>query len=246
MTTKFDVLTLHTEMVKGCLHTSVLGRAVKSGILHIGIHDIRDAATDKHRTVDDSPYGGGAGMVMKVDIVSKALAEVRGPKTHVIMTSPAGRRFTQTDARRLLEHEHVVFLCGHYEGIDARIESLVDEEFSLGDFVMTGGEIAAAAMVDATARLIPGVLGNHDSALDESFTSDLLEYPHFTRPRTWEGRTVPEVLMSGHHGKIERWRLEEARKKTAKRRPDLWATYCKKNGIDPTSYSDVDEIDQKQ
>lgn len=225
MTRRYDVLTLHPDMVRPMLLGSVLGRAVQAGILEVGVHDIRDHATNRHRTVDDTPYGGGAGMVLKVDVVAAALEAVRRPESHVILTSPAGTPFDQGVAERLASHEHLVLVCGHYEGIDARVETLVDEEISLGDFVLTGGEIAAVAIVDAVARLVPGVLGNEASAADESFTSGLLEYPQYTRPRVWRGLEVPEVLLSGHHARIAAWRREQAEARTRARRPDLWARY---------------------
>lgn len=230
---RFDVLTLHPEMLRATLHTSVIGRAVAAGRAEIGVHDIRDVATDRHRTVDDTPYGGGAGMVMKVDVVARALAQVRRPESHVILTSPAGRTFTQPHARQLATRPHVIVVCGHYEGIDARIEGLVDELLSLGDFVLTGGEIAAAAFVDATVRLLPGVLGNEASAVDESFSVGLLEYPQFTRPKVWEGQEVPEILVSGHHGRVAAWRLAQAQARTRSARPDLWAAWCDANGRAP-------------
>ena len=241
MTRRFDVLTLHPEMVRPYLHSSILGRAVKAGHFDVGVHDIRDHATDRHRSVDDTPYGGGAGRVMKIDVVSRAIEQVKQVGTHVVFMSPAGKRFAQEDARRLSDHEHLVFLCGHYEGIDARIEHLIDEELSLGDFVLTGGEIAACAMIDATARLQAGVLGNETSAVDESFSSGLLEYPQFTRPRVWEGHEVPEVLLSGHHRRIEDWRLEQAKSRTRSRRPDLWEAWCEARGVDPSDGSDIDD-----
>lgn len=239
--TVFDVLTIHPDIVRACVHGSVVGRAVARGDVAIGVHDVREVATDRHRTVDDTPYGGGAGMVLKVDVVAAALARVRRDDSHVILTSPAGRPFSQARARELAALPHVVVVCGHYEGIDARIEALVDEELSLGDFVLTGGEIAAAAIVDATARLLPGVLGNAESAGEESFDDDLLEYPHYTRPWTWEGRSVPEVLRSGHHDRIRAWRLAQARARTAARRPDLWERHCGRHGLDPAVAPEVDE-----
>lgn len=231
--TRFDVLTLHPEMIRATLLTSVIGRAVERGVIGVGVHDIREHTTDRHRTADDTPYGGGPGMVLKVDVVARALAAVVDEGSHVVMTSPAGRRFDQSVAHELAARPHVVVLCGHYEGIDARVGARVDERLSLGDFVLTGGEIAAAAMVDAAARLVPGVLGNAESALEESFADGLLEHPHFTRPLTWEGRGVPEVLRSGHHGRIAAWRLAQARARTRRDRPDLWAAYCDRHGIDP-------------
>ena len=232
MSPRYDVLTLHPDMVRPMLSSSVLGRAVEAGIIEIGVHDIRDWATDRHRTVDDAPYGGGAGMVMKVDVVARALDAVRRPESRVLLTSPAGRPFDQATAVRLSREPHIVIVCGHYEGIDARIESLVDEEISLGDFVLTGGEIAAVAIVDAVARLVPGVLGNVESAQDESFTAGLLEYPQYTRPRRFRGLEVPEVLLSGHHARIEAWRRAQAEERTRARRPDLWARHVRARGED--------------
>lgn len=238
---RFDVLTLHPEMVRPMLQSSVLGRGIDAGLIAIGVHDIRDQATDRHRTVDDTPYGGGAGMVMKVDVVARAIRALRGDGTHVILTSPAGHPFVQADAARLAGLAHVVVVCGHYEGIDARIEHLVDEQISLGDFVLTGGEIAACAIVDAAARLVPGVLGNEASPEEESFHNDLLEYPQYTRPRTFEDHEVPEVLLSGHHGKVAAWRLAQARARTAQRRPDLWARHCEAHGLDPAAPPEFDD-----
>lgn len=240
------MLTLHPEMVRACLLTSVIGRAVQRGVVQIGVHDIRDQANDRHRTADDTPYGGGAGMVMKVDVVAAALAALEAPTAHVVMTSPGGKRFEQADAQRLSTLPHVVFLCGHYEGIDARIETLVHEELSLGDFVLTGGEIAASAMVDATVRLLPEALGNEASAVHESFAEGLLEHPQYTRPRVWQGLEVPEILLSGHHGRVEAWRLEQAKRRTQLRRPDLWAAYCERHGIDPERPFGIDADERRQ
>ncbi len=219
---EIDVLTLHPDMIRGPLLTSVLGRAVAAGTLRIGVHDIRDHGIGRHRTVDDAPFGGGAGMVMRVDVVAAALATVRRPDSWVILLSAAGAPFTQARARELAGRRHLVLVCGHYEGIDARVEALVDEEISLGDFVLTGGEIAACAVADAVARLVPGVLHNEASPLDESFANGLLEYPQYTRPRTWDGREVPEILLSGHHERVAAWRREQAEERTRARRPDLW------------------------
>jgi tRNA (guanine37-N1)-methyltransferase len=220
---RYDVLTLHPEMVRGPLLGSILGRAVERGTIEIGVHDIREHGLGRHRSVDDTPYGGGAGMVMRVDVVAAALEKVRTEGSRVLLMTPAGQPFSQRHARRLSRESHLVLLCGHYEGIDARIETLVDEELSLGDFVLTGGEIAAVAVVDAVARLVPGVLGNARSAMDESFSHGLLEYPQYTRPQQWRGLEVPEVLRSGHHGRIADWRRAQAEAKTRDRRPDLWA-----------------------
>ncbi len=220
---RYDVLTLHPEMVRAPLMGSILGRAVEAGTITIGFHDIRAYSESKHKTVDDTPYGGGAGMVMRVDVVARAIEAIRTPETRVLLTSAAGRPFAQADAVRLSKLPHVLVVCGHYEGIDARIETLVDEEVSLGDFVLTGGEIVACAIIDATARLVPGVVGNPTSVSEESFEAGLLEYPHFTRPREWHGLEVPSVLLSGNHAKIAAWRREQAKERTRSRRPDLWA-----------------------
>jgi tRNA (guanine37-N1)-methyltransferase len=219
---RYDVLTLHPELVRGPLTGSILGRAAAGGLIRVGIHEIREWAENKHKTVDDTPYGGGAGMVMRVDVVARAIEAVRTPESRVLLTSAAGRPFTQADAVRLSALPHLVIVCGHYEGIDARIETLIDETVSLGDFVLTGGEIAACAIVDATARLLPGVLGNAASTEEESFGAGLLEYPHYTRPREWRGLEVPEVLLSGNHAKIAKWRREQAEERTRRLRPDLW------------------------
>lgn len=236
---ELDVLTLHPDMIRGPLLTSVLGRAVVAGTLRIGVHDIRDHGTGRHRTVDDAPFGGGAGMVMRVDVVAASLAAVRRPDSRVILLSAAGVPFTQARARELSTCRHLVLVCGHYEGIDARVEALVDEEISLGDFVLTGGEIAACAVADAVARLVPGVLHNEASPLDESFAHGLLEYPQYTRPRTWEGREVPEILLSGHHARVAEWRREQAEERTKARRPDLWARHLASAGrVDEASGDD--------
>ncbi len=223
MIPRYDVLTVHPEMVRAPLQVSILGRAVAAGTIAVGVHDIRGFARDRHRSVDDAPFGGGPGMVMKVDVVAEAIAAVRGPESRVILLSAAGSRFDQAAARRLAADPHLIFVCGHYEGVDARVETIVDEQLSLGDFVLTGGELAAAAMVDAIARLVPGVLGNEASPLDESHAAGLLEYPQYTRPRVWNGIEVPEVLLSGNHAKIAAWRREQAECRTRERRADLWA-----------------------
>ena len=227
---RFDVLTLHPELVRAPLNTSILGRAQADGKIAVGVHDIRESAEGKHKIADDNPYGGGAGMVMKVDVVARALAAVRTPDSHVILTSAAGTTLDQAMAKRLSARSHVVIVCGHYEGIDARVETLVDELVSLGDFVLTGGEIAALAIVDASARLVPGVLGNAASAADESFSSDLLEYPQYTRPAEWNGLAVPDVLVSGNHAKIGAWRFAQSCERTKASRPDLWARFLARSG----------------
>ena len=219
---RFDLLTLHPEMCRGPLGVSILGRAVDAGRIEIGIKDIRDHGRGRHRTVDDTPYGGGSGMVMRVDVVDEAIASVRRPDSHVVLMDAAGARFTQADAKRLAQHTHLVLVCGHYEGIDGRVrEHLVDEALCIGDYVLTGGELPAMVIIDAVARMIPGVLGNPDSAVEESFSEGRLEYPPFTRPRTYRDWEVPEVLLSGHHGNIRRWRQEKGEQLTRRVRPDL-------------------------
>ena len=220
------VVTILPDMFPGPLGQSLSGKGLDTGLWTLETVDIRDFARDKHRSVDDTPAGGGAGMVMRVDVVAAALEEVVTPGCRTLLMTPTGAPFTQATARRLAgEEAHLVLLAGHYEGIDARIETLIDEQISLGDFVLTGGEIAACAVVDAVARLLPGVLGNDDSAADESFSEGLLEYPHYTRPAAWRGLEVPDVLRSGHHARIEAWRHEQALARTRIRRPDLFSAW---------------------
>jgi tRNA (guanine37-N1)-methyltransferase len=227
------VLTLFPSMFPGPLGTSLAGKALERGDWRLETLDIRDFARDKHRSVDDTPFGGGAGMVMKPDVVSAALVAAQpagGKQGRSFFLSPRGRVFDQPLARSLAEEETIVLLCGRYEGVDQRvIDAHGLEELSLGDFVLSGGEPAAIAVIDAIVRLLPGVMGNTDSAEEESFgdKSGLLEYPHYTRPAVWQGpdgvdRAVPDVLMSGHHAEIEAWRHEQAEGITKRRRPDLW------------------------
>ena len=219
---RFDVLTLFPEMEEGPLRHSMIGRGVEAGRLELGVHDIRVHGLGRHRTVDDAPFGGGSGMVMRVDVLDPAIAAVRRPDSHVVLFEPSGARFDQKMAERFATLPHLVLICGHYEGIDARVrEHLVDETVSIGDYVLTGGEYAALVVVDATARLLPGVLGNATSATDESFSSGTLEYPHYTRPREHRGWAVPDVLLSGNHGKVDAWRKEQSLLRTAAIRPDL-------------------------
>ncbi len=202
----------------------MLGRAIRSGHIQVSVSDIRDHAVGRHRQADDTPYGGGAGMVMKVDVVAKAIGAVRRPQSRVVLMSPAGQRLNQAKVRELAEVDHLVLVCGHYEGVDARVREYVDEELSIGDYVLTGGELAALVVVDAVARMVPGVLGNSQSALDESFSSDRLEYPQYTRPVEYEGRTVPEVLRSGDHKAIADWRRRQSDELTRDKRPDLFSS----------------------
>ncbi|CFX82489.1 tRNA (guanine-N1-)-methyltransferase, bacteria [Syntrophomonas zehnderi OL-4] len=218
---RIDILTLFPEMFSSPFNESIIDRARKNGLLEINTINIRDFALDKHRQVDDYPYGGGSGMVMKADVVSRAIKSVKRAPTRVIYLSPQGKRLHQDTVVRLSQAEHLILLCGHYEGIDERIMPLVDEEISIGDYVLTGGELGAMVLVDAVARLIPGVLGDDNSSQEESFTAGLLEYPQYTRPRVFEGREVPEVLLSGHHAQIRRWRKKLSLLRTLLKRPDL-------------------------
>ncbi|MBO6067098.1 MAG: tRNA (guanosine(37)-N1)-methyltransferase TrmD [Kiritimatiellae bacterium] len=222
---KIDIVSVQPKMFEGFLTESIVARAQKKGACEIFIRDLRDFAHDKRRTVDDKPYGGGPGMLMMCAPWFEAVETVcpeRTPGTRVIMTTPAGRKFTQADARELAKAEHLVFMCGHYEGFDARIRTLATDEFSIGDFVMTGGELAAAAMTDAIVRLLPGVLGGGLAATaSESFTDNLLEAPQYTHPAKFRGMKVPQVLIDGDHRKAEAWKRGEAIKLTREVRPDL-------------------------
>ena len=221
----FDVLTLFPEMFVSPFAESVLGKAIDKGLLALHAHNLRDWAEGRHKVVDDTPYGGGDGMVMKPEPVSRALDELRqrAPGSRVLLMSPQGRPFRQADAQKLSQYPGLILVCGRYEGFDERIRSRVDAEYSLGDFVLTGGELAAMVMIDAIARLLPGVLGSSGSAESDSFSDGLLEYPHYTRPLEFEGKRVPEVLLSGHHGEISRWRRRQQLRRTLERRPELLA-----------------------
>lgn len=221
------VLTLFPEMFPGPLGHSLAGRALGAGVWALETVDIRKFARDKHATVDDAPFGGGPGMVMRPDVVDAALASLPGDGRPAVFLTPRGRLIDQARVRALAEGPGVALLCGRYEGIDARVvEARGLEELSLGDFVLSGGEVAALALMDACVRLLPGVMGTAASLDEESFARGLLEYPHYTRPQEWRGRTVPEVLASGHHEKIKAWRLRQAEAATQERRPDLWAVYA--------------------
>jgi tRNA (guanine37-N1)-methyltransferase len=227
MAMKVDVITIFPRMVEAGLAEGVVGRAKTAGVLDIVVHNLRDFTTDKHHVVDDVPFGGGPGMVMKPEPFFAAMAwirEHRGQPDAVILLSPAGERFTQVGAKRLVKAGHLVLLCGRYEGIDERVrEALATEELSIGDYVLSGGEIPALAVIDAVARLVPGVVGDDQSVEADSFTRGLLDYPHYTRPAEYEGRRVPDVLLSGHHAEIRRWRRETALRRTVERRPELLA-----------------------
>lgn len=221
---RFDILTIFPEMFRGPLDESILKRAREKGLVDIRVRNLRDWTHDKHRTTDDRPFGGGPGMLMKPEPIFEAVEDLKrdSPRAWVVLLTPQGRRFDQAIARALAAHEHVILICGHYEGVDERVrEALVNEEISIGDYVLTNGALAAIVVVDATTRLIPGVLGHADSTKDESFSGDWLEYPQYTRPAEYRGMRVPEVLLSGDHAAIARWRVEQQHRRTRERRPDL-------------------------
>ncbi len=225
---RIDAVTIFPRMLEGPLSDGIVQRARDAGLVEIHVHDLRDFTDDRHRSVDDAPFGGGPGMVMKAEPFSRAVETVRssvaGGRGAVVLLSPRGRRFDQASARRYAELDHLLLLCGRYEGIDERVvEVLASEELSLGDFVLTGGETAALAVVEAVVRLIPGALGDEGSAESDSFEGGLLDWPHYTRPAEWRGHAVPEVLLSGDHGRIRRWRRKESLRATRERRPDLLA-----------------------
>lgn len=227
---RIDILSLFPDMFQATLGESIVGRAQDDGFLDINVTDFRQYTTDKHRHVDDAPFGGGAGMLLQAQPIFDAMAaidqEVAGkyPKGRVILMDPAGRRFDQKYAQELAQEEHLTFICGHYEGYDERIRNLVTDEASLGDYVLTGGELAAMVMIDATVRFVPGVLGNQASPMGDSFSNGLLEYPQYTRPADFRGMKVPAVLTSGNHQKIKEWRMRESLRRTLERRPDLLET----------------------
>ena len=219
---RIDILTIFPEMFEGVLGSSMLGRARQNGLIDIRVHNIRDYTDNKHRKTDDYPFGGGAGMVMMAQPIFDCVdAVLGGEKARRILLSPRGRTLNQKIAKELAGEERLLLLCGHYEGVDERVMSIMDEELSIGDYVLTGGELPAMVLTDCLSRFIPGVLGSEESAADESFSDGLLEYPQYTRPAEFRGMEVPEVLLNGHHAKIQAWRLEQARLKTALNRPDL-------------------------
>lgn len=219
---RIDVLTLFPAMFAGPLDESIIKRARKAGILSLAIHNLRDYAHDRHKTVDDRPFGGGPGMLLKPEPIFEAVEALARPETRVVLLSPAGRVFNQAIARELARCDDLLLISGHYEGFDERVrQELADDELSIGDFVLTNGALPAMVIIDAVTRLLPGVLGDEASAAEESFSQGLLEYPQYTRPAEFRGLKVPEVLLSGNHAAIAKWRAEQARLRTAQRRPDL-------------------------
>lgn len=222
---KFDIVTIFPRMIDAVLAEGVIGRGIERGLLDVRVHDLRDYTTDRHRSVDDVPYGGGPGMVMKPEPIVRAVDDIRalrGVPDAVILLSPQGRRFDQQEAVRLSGLGHVALLCGRYEGMDERVRELVaTDELSTGDYVLSGGELPALIVVDAVSRLVPGVVGDAQSVADESFARGLLDYPHYTRPAEFGGLRVPEVLLSGHHAEVRRWRKKAALARTLERRPEL-------------------------
>ncbi len=219
---KIDVLTLFPAMFAGPLDESIVKRARDTGLVDLKIHNLRDWTHDRHKTVDDRPFGGGPGMLLKPEPLFEAIESLRREKTRVILMSPAGRQFNQAVARELAQQEELLFVTGHYEGFDERVrEELADDELSIGDYVLTNGALPAMVVIDAVVRLLPGALGDDASSHDESFSHGLLEYPQYTRPAEFRGMKVPEILLSGNHAEIEKWRREQAKLRTKKRRPDL-------------------------
>ncbi len=221
---RIDVVTIFPGLFEAPLETSLLGKAAAEGLLDVRVHDLREHGLGKHRSVDDEPYGGGAGMVMRPEPLFDAVESVRGPDSHVVLLSPRGRRLDHGIVRELASRRHLVLVCGRFEGVDERVaEHLVDEELSIGDYVLAGGELPALVVIEAVSRLVPGVLGNAESLASESHAEGLLEYPQYTRPAEYRGWRVPDVLLSGDHGAVEQWRREQAEDVTRTRRPDLFA-----------------------
>lgn len=223
---RIDIITLFPEFFESIKEHSMIGRAIKNKKVEIVTHNLRDYATDNYKTVDDKPYGGGVGMVLKFDVLLRALEDIKlksseQEKPMIILLTPQGEVYKQARAKQLSKENNLILICGHYEGFDERIREYVDLEISIGDYVLTGGEIAAEVIIDSVARLLPGVLGKDESAEEESHSEGLLEYPQYTRPEEYEGKKVPEILLSGNHPEIEKWRKEQALMKTIERRPDL-------------------------
>ena len=223
-----QVFTLYPDIFPGPLSKGLYGKAMSKNIWNLKVVNIRDAAEDKHKTVDDTPYGGGSGMLMKADVLAKSLDQNKNEGEKILYLSPRGKKFDQNYAKELSKEKSVSIICGHFEGVDERVLSTRNiEEVSIGDFILSGGESAAFVVIDSILRLLPGVLGNENSTLNESFENGLLEYPQFTKPQVWEGKPVPEVLLSGDHSKIKDWRLSQSEAITRDRRPDLWEKYKK-------------------
>jgi tRNA (guanine37-N1)-methyltransferase len=223
-----QVFTLYPEIFPGPLSKGLYGKALSKKLWNLNIVNIRDAAEDKHKTVDDTPYGGGSGMLLKADVLARSLDQNINEGEKVIYLSPKGKKFDQTYAQQLSNEKSVSFICGHFEGVDERVLSTRNiEEISIGDYILSGGETAAFVVIDSILRLLPGVLGNENSRIDESFENGLLEYPQYTKPQIWEEKSVPEVLLSGDHSKIKDWRLSQSEAITRVRRPDLWQKYKK-------------------
>ncbi len=244
MTWRATVLTIFPEMLPGPLSYSLAGKALKAGLWELETVDIRDFARDKHRTVDDAPFGGGPGLVMRPDVLDAAIAGAGGVGA-LIHLSPRGRRLEQERVRELAASPGVRLVCGRFEGVDERvIEARAIEELSLGDFVLSGGEPAAIALIDACVRLLPGVVGSAETLAEESFAMGLLEYPQYTRPREWQGRAVPDVLLSGDHGRIREWRRREAERLTRERRPDLWARHLAREGGRDRGDTGIGEVER--
>jgi tRNA (guanine37-N1)-methyltransferase len=223
---RFDVVTIFPAMIEQAVAAGIVGRAIDRGTLNVTVHDLRAFTTDRHRVVDDVPYGGGPGMVLKPEPIYRALDAIEGDggaKPVVVLTSPQGVRFSQAVAERLAAAARLVIICGRYEGVDERVRARVHEEISIGDYVLSGGELAALVIVDAVARLVPGVVGDEQSVAEDSFSRGLLDFPHYTRPAEWNGNKVPDVLLSGNHAAIRRWRKRQALARTYARRPDLLA-----------------------
>jgi len=243
---KFDIVTIFPRMVEAGLAEGVISRGVERGLLDIKVHDLREYTVDRHRSVDDVPYGGGPGMVMKPEPLARAVEDIRarrGDPDTVVLLSPQGRRFTQGEAARMSALRHVALLCGRYEGMDERIRTLVaTEELSIGDYVLSGGELPALVIVDAISRLVPGVVGDTRSVEEDSFSRGLLDYPHYTRPSEFSGAKVPEVLLSGHHEQVRRWRKKTAIQRTLERRPELLDTAA----MDDEERALLDEIRKEQ
>ena len=223
-----QVFTLYPEVFPGPLSKGLYGKALSKNLWNLKVKNIRDAADDKHKTVDDTPYGGGSGMLLKADILAKSLDQNKTEGERIIYLSPKGKKFDQNYAQELSKEKSVSFICGHFEGVDERVLSTRNiEEISIGDYVLSGGETAAFVVIDSVLRLLPGILGNEKSKIDESFENGLLEYPQYTKPQIWEEKSVPEVLLSGDHSKIKDWRLSQSEAITRVRRPDLWQKYKK-------------------